>query len=206
MFKFKYDITEKPQGHWRPEITFSFSWEDEDVKHNPLIKNVYLIAPQPLVDKVIPKNFIEAARNEIAKQSASQSVIVAMLINNPGGERWSLYRDPDLGSARVHQGYIKNNWMANIKIAEAGFINEKENKEFKFYAPWKDGATPDYSDVVPILMDLRNVVMGMLESGKSSGKSDGIGDELVYIDGQWVSEPEAEEIKAQNKKIRNIDL
>jgi len=204
MIEFWYKVGPKPVGNWRPKIDLGFSWKTEDVTHNPEIKSVYLVAPAPNT-QLDAKEVLLRVKNYLSLQDLGSTAIGIFLSSNEDDESWSIYSEPNIES-RTYLAVNDTEQWAGIKIIDKCFPKESRKLHISFYGPYKYGRNPTYEEIVPVILDVRTVITTMLTYGKESGEASELSEDLVFMDGEWISKEESEKRKERDKKIRAIEL
>ncbi len=167
---FYYRIGKKPRGNWRPKIEFGYSWKKEEVAHNPKTEHLVLSSEKC-------RRFFE---------TTPVGINVAVLPSKFKGdfEPWELYDNPKKGHAgcrsSVHAGQ-----GSNLYVLDSVYKKDYADMKYVFYAPWKPGAKPDYSEIVPVMLEIKDWIELMLTDGLESGESDEINGNMVLSEGEW---------------------
>jgi len=208
--KFWYEVGEKPIGNWRPKISFGYSWDKKDCEHNPEFKPIYLVA----IGLHPSSNKEKAMESFISEFRLSDPYMVFLNLNSTG-EDWCLYASQIRGDKATLRRYHDGEEVArgedifsSMLVLDPEKINplDKYSKEFEFYAPWKPGNTPDYSEIVEPIKIIGANIAKSLQNGLDSGSSYVIKDELVYKNNEFVSKEEAKKQEDFQGRVRKIVL
>lgn len=161
--RFFYNIGKKHRGNYRPKIQFGFELYQEDIAHNPRLPHIILTYGYSAIEKKLQK---------VEKEAFDKFLKFDLeFLNKPNTEPWALFVEPRRGS-EDHAMDLSIWGMPNLSIFREGYQSNPRTRLLEFYAPWKPGASPDYSEIIPVLFSIRDTVATALQEGLDSGESE----------------------------------
>jgi len=157
--RFFYTIHGKPRGNYRPKIDFGWELKPEDISHNPYIPPI-----------VLTYDYFNKNRGDLIESHYKNAVVIDLTQLKSEGENWCLWREPKRGDKHSHCSTFSG--FPHLLLSTGGFENCANIWNFEFYAPWKPGASPDYTEIIPILFSIRDVITVSLKDGLDSGESE----------------------------------
>ncbi len=202
---FSYKITPKNRGNWRPEISFSFSLSAGDIAHRPYFSDLVLVSGSLAVP--YKPGAISFPRDTIV-------IALADSKEDDKGETWAMYRDDRRGDTETFKLYdriIAGDRGSFLKIVDHGYANNPLSFDFSFFGPWKPGKKPDYSEIVPILFEIRDSISIMQTNGLEDGPNEEISGSMFSVRNgdEWIGtgvNPEVAKDRVINSDVRQIDL
>lgn len=181
--QFRYTIHPKKRGNWRPLVEVEWAFSDEDVQHRPIMSALYLQSG----------NFISSNMNV---SFSHHSIVVQIMKDNKydkSSENWALYSTDKRGDPSVHKHCGCNQYSTFCDhgslipiIPREQFLEKGCHGSFNFYAPWKQGSKPDYSEIVPALIEIRDYLRMMQTEGIDSGETGAITEQMIAKGNDWV--------------------
>lgn len=173
--RFSYEISPKKRGNWRPRIEFTYELSADEVAHRPYFSRLTLVSGS--LDYNYRKGSYKAVRDEIVIEIGSK--------DNDKGEPWGLYFDEHRKKRDLTRSFYDNysviGSISGLMICDSMFIENSIRKTYSFYGPWKPGKEPDYSEIVPVLLEIRDTIRIMQTNGLDSGQNDAIIGEMVSV-------------------------
>lgn len=157
--RFFYTISKKPRGNYRPKIEFGFELKAEDVAHNPYIPPIFLTY-----------DYFNKNRGDLIESQHKNAVVIDLTNLKSDGENWCLWQEPKRGDKRSYCSTFSG--FPHMILNHGGFEDHRNEVQFNFYAPWKPGADPDYTEIIPVLFSIRDIITVSLKDGLDSGESE----------------------------------
>lgn len=173
--RFSYEISPKKRGNWRPLVRFSYQLSADEIRHRPYFSRLTLVSGN--MNFNYTKSYYKPCRDEI---------VIEIESNKSGkGEPWALYRNEHRKNSDVHRNvydaYSFCKDISGMTICDSAFIENEISNSFAFYGPWKPGKEPDYSEIVPVLLEIRDTIRIMQTNGLDSGQNEIIAGEMVSV-------------------------
>jgi len=157
--RFFYTIHKKPRGNYRPLIEFGFELNPEDTAHNPYIPPIFLTY-----------DYFNKNRGDLIESHNPNAVVIDLTQLKSDGENWCLWRENKRGDKHSHCDEFRD--FPHKKLTFGGYQSHPLSNDYSFYAPWKSGASPDYSEIIPVLFSIREILEVSLKDGLDSGESE----------------------------------